>query len=101
MLYLRACTHRVILGVPAVAQERMAKTARGDQRLGRAVFDRQVERIGVGMQDAGIGDKLHPCRFRRFDHGPMLRSALASFARRDPQIRRASCWERWCPYGST
>src|SRR3546814_5074009 len=61
----------------------MAKTARGDQRLGRAVFDRQVERIGVGMQDAGIGEKLHPCRFRRFDHGAMLRFALADFARRD------------------
>ena len=37
------------------------------------------------MQQAGIGDKFHPCRFGGVNHVLVLDRALADFAGRDQQ----------------
>src|SRR5690606_6985425 len=49
-------THRVVLGIPAVAQHVIVEAAVRQQLLGRHVFGRERERRLVAFQDRGVGE---------------------------------------------
>jgi len=46
---------------------------------------RQPQRGGIGVQQAGIGDKFHAGSFRCINHVAVLDGALADLAGRDQQ----------------
>ena len=77
----------VVLGVPAVAQDRERDARRPQHAFGLVVFRCQAQQRRVGAQQARIDDALDAGLLRRRDDVAMLRSALADLARRDQQQR--------------
>ncbi|CAB5370591.1 unnamed protein product [Rhizophagus irregularis] len=86
---------RIIFGVPAIAEQRVRHAAVGQGQLGRTMFDREVERVGVGMEQAGIGDEADPGGLGGGDDGLMLCYALPDLARRDQQQPIDTGRARW------
>jgi hypothetical protein len=72
----------------AVAQQHERQARRFQHRFGFLVFEREAERRGVGVQQAGVGDQRHARTHRRVDHSTVLRDPLADLARRDQQQLR-------------
>ena len=67
---------RVVLHVPAVAQQHERQLGLAQVGLGGAVIGREHVARGVGVQDAGVGHEPDASLLRRVDRGAVLALAM-------------------------
>src|SRR5690606_7668759 len=75
----------VVLGVPAVAQQREGHARLPQDLLGALVLAGQRVGRGVGVEDAGVGDALDARGTGGLDHRSVLGDTVARLAARDEQ----------------
>jgi hypothetical protein len=75
-----------VLGIPAVAQDDLGKTALLQGVLGRPVLvSQEAERRTVGVEEARVGEELDARAYRGSDDVPVLLDAPADLVTRDEQ----------------
>ncbi len=80
VLQRRRRAGQIVFSIPAVTQQGVSDTRVGQHLLSCNMLCGQAQRRSVGVQQAGVGDELHPSGFGGVDDVAVLYGALADFA---------------------
>ncbi|MNP22111.1 hypothetical protein D3C76_1147680 [compost metagenome] len=80
VLNCRWCAGEIVFRVPAVTQQGVRNARIGQRFFSLNVFNVQAKRGFIRMQQAGVSNEFHACRFGRVNDVLMLSGTLADFA---------------------